>query len=223
MDAAEPGAKPVKVWDALVTGFHLIVRPSGKRSFYLRYRTAGGRAGVLRDVKIGDWPTLTVDEARDVARKLAGRVASGEDPAADKAEARTAPTMNELFERYLAEHARPRKKERDALADERLIAQHLAPTLGRLKVADVSGSHVSRLHAGMRGTPVRANRALAVLSKAMNLAEQWAMRPQGTNPCRFVKKYKEEPRRRYLTEEELQRLGDALSKAEKGELGHVTW
>jgi integrase len=54
---------------------------------------------------------------------------------------------------------------------------------------------------------------LAVLSKMMNLAEAWGIRSDGSNPCRHLEKYREEKRERYLTREELQRLGAALAQA----------
>ena len=53
------------------------------------------------------------------------------------------------------------------------------------------------------------------MSKMMNLAEAWGLRPDGSNPCRHVKKYREDKRERYLTREELQRLGASLSDAER--------
>ena len=53
-----------------------------------------------------------------------------------------------------------------------------------------------------------------MLSKMFNLAEVWGLRPDGSNPCRHVKKYKEEKRERFLSDEEYKRLGEALRKAE---------
>lgn len=57
---------------------------------------------------------------------------------------------------------------------------------------------------------VQANRVLALISKLFNLAELWGLRPEGTNPCRHVGKFREQPRERYLSGEELGRLGAAL-------------
>src|SRR5262249_49084455 len=59
--------------------------------------------------------------------------------------------------------------------------------------------------------PYQANRCLAVLSKMMNLAEAWGLRSDGSNPCRHVKKYREYKRERYLTPDELRRLGAVLA------------
>src|ERR1700732_1465900 len=53
------------------------------------------------------------------------------------------------------------------------------------------------------------------LGKMSNLAEAWGLRPDGSNPCRHVKKYREDKRERYLTNEELQRLSVALAQAER--------
>jgi integrase len=48
-----------------------------------------------------------------------------------------------------------------------------------------------------------------------NLAEVWGLRPDGSNPCRHVPKYREHKRERYLSQVELQRLGQVLSEAEQ--------
>jgi integrase len=66
----------------------------------------------------------------------------------------------------------------------------------------------------MRDTPGAANRCLGLLSKILNLAERWGLRPDGTNPCRFIERNREAPRERYLTGEELGRLGSVLLEAE---------
>ncbi len=51
-----------------------------------------------------------------------------------------------------------------------------------------------------------ANATLKSLSKAFNLAEIWGWRPEGSNPCRHVQKFKRVKRERFLTEQELGRL-----------------
>jgi len=67
----------------------------------------------------------------------------------------------------------------------------------------------------MHSIPYQANRTLGVLSKVFNLAEIWGQRPDGSNPCRHVKKYPESKRERYLTLKEIGRLGRALDDAER--------
>ena len=45
-------------------------------------------------------------------------------------------------------------------------------------------------------------------------AELWELRPQGTNPCRNVRRYKVKPRERFLSVDELNLLGFVLDHAE---------
>src|SRR5512132_2455942 len=87
--------------------------------------------------------------------------------------------------------------------------------LGNRKVADVTRADIGKLHHSLRETPHQANRVLALVSKMMNLAEKWGLRPDGSNPCRHVEKYKEAKRERFLSAEELTRLGDVLAEAER--------
>ena len=89
------------------------------------------------------------------------------------------------------------------------------PALGQLKVADVTRADVARLHHEFRDTPYQSNRNLEIVSKMFNLAEMWGLRPDGSNPCRHVKKYKEKKRERYLSTDELARLGEVLRQCEQ--------
>lgn len=87
------------------------------------------------------------------------------------------------------------------------------PAIGHRKLANLSRPDVLRLHAGMASTPYAANRVLALLSKMLNLAEAWGIRPDGSNPVRHVQKFKEAKRERFLSEAELSRLGEVLAAA----------
>ena len=67
----------------------------------------------------------------------------------------------------------------------------------------------------MRETPGAANRTLSLISKMLNLAEKWGLRPDHSNPSRHVERYAERNLERFLSAEEMGRLGDALTKAER--------
>jgi hypothetical protein len=54
-----------------------------------------------------------------------------------------------------------------------------------------------------------------MLSKFFGWAEKHGLRPDGSNPCRHVDKYREGRRERFLSQVELARLGDALRKVEQ--------
>ncbi len=69
--------------DDKVPGLQLRVRATGK-SFYLYYR----RNGQQRRPKIGDFPGLTVAEAREIAQAMLRDVAAGLDPSEARRETR---------------------------------------------------------------------------------------------------------------------------------------
>ena len=59
----------------------------------------------------------------------------------------------------------------------------------------------------MRNIPYEANRCLEVVSKKFSLAEVWGFRPDGSNPRKQIKKYREEKRERFPSVAELRRAG----------------
>jgi integrase len=99
------------------------------------------------------------------------------------------------------------------------LNKHILPMLARKQVESISRADVRRLHHSLSNTPGAANRCLALVSKMMNLAERWGIRPDGSNPCRHVEKNPEKKRKRFLSAEELARLGDACRAA--GDSGKI--
>jgi integrase len=97
----------------------------------------------------------------------------------------------------------------------RSVDLFISPRLGTFKVGDVKRRDIAELHHDLREIPYQANRTLGVLSKLFNLAEVWGLRPDGSNPCRHVKKYPERRRERHLSPDEIGQLGQTLSEAER--------
>jgi integrase len=207
------------VWDDELAGFGVRIYPSARRFYLVQYR-ANGRT---RRIALGAHGVVTVDEARRRARALLGRVAAGEDPAQLVAEERQVSTVSELAERYLTQHAEVRKKPSSLRNDKLLLRVHILPRLGPAKIAAITRADVAAIHHTLRRTPTTANRAVALLSKMFNLAERWGLRPDGSNPCRHVEKFREKSRRRFLSRDEIARLGKALdASAERESSSAVT-
>ena len=164
---------------------------------------------------IGQFGAITPEKARKIAGDRASEVRHGGDPGAERSEAAKAPTIAQLADRYMAEHARPKKKPRSATSDESNLRNHVLPALGPKKVAAVTRADVARFHHSMRDTPGAANRVLALLSKMFTLAEKWGLCPDGTNPCRHVERYPERKLERFLSEAELARLAEVIAEAER--------
>lgn len=218
VDTLKVTGKRYVAWDTEVAGFGVRVSPVGAKVYVFRYRVGGGRSGRERWLSVGNHGSLTPDQAREIARNWASQVAVGADPAADREAQRTAPTVSDLLDRYLSEHVERKNKASTAQNIRNQIKTYLRPTLGKLKVADVTRADISKFHSGMASTPYAANRSLALLSKAFSLAEVWGYRPDHSNPCVRVQRFAEKARDRFLSEKEFAALGTVLARAEQGGL-----
>ena len=212
VEACPPADKDVILWDAELKGFGCKITPAGRRVYFLYYRT---RTGLQRRPAIGAHGAVTAEQARDIARRWLAEVAAGGDPSSARRTLRNSPTMADLCRRFLDEHASLRNKGGTFYNYHRMIDRFVLPTLGNKRVVEVSRGDVLSLHHQLRDTPYQANRVLGLVSKMMNLAERWGLREDGSNPTRHVEKYRERHRERYLSQEELVRLGDALKEAER--------
>jgi integrase len=172
------------------------------------------KGGRTRRVSVGRHGTVTVDQARRHAKELLGLVASGGNPVEDVAQHRRAPTVAALCERFFQVHVLERCKVSTQREYRRSIDLFIKPAIGAFKVVDVERKDIAELHHRLKDRPYQANRTLGVLSKMFNLGEVWGLRPDGSNPCRHVPKYREKNRSRYLTQAELMRLGTVLSECE---------
>lgn len=211
VDAMKPSAKTWFLRDTDLPGFGVRITPAGVKTYVFEWKH-GQRSRRLSIGRHGAPWTPTA--ARREALRLRGEVADGNDPAEARAEARTAPTVAELAERFLSEHAAPKCRASTAREYERVVRKWIIPRLGRLRVADVKRADVGRLHHERRDRPYAANRLLAILSKMFNLAERWGLRPDQSNPCRHVDRFREGRRERFLSPAELSRLGEVLRQAE---------
>ena len=193
-------------YDGVVKGFGCRVYASGVRTFILRYRT---RTRLERLFTIGSFPDWPTEMARREAAELKRTVDRGGDPVADVQAARAGPTVSDLCDRFIREYL-PRRRPTTRRTYELQIQNEIRPVLGRYKVADINFAQVDALHRKItaRGVPYKANRVLALLSRMLNLSIRWQWRSD--NPCRSIEKNQEQKRRRYLSPDELARLGAAL-------------
>jgi integrase len=84
-----PGIGQIMLWDTIVSGFGVRCLPGGSKTFVFRYRPhGGGRSVNPRLLKLGAFPSISLDDARAAARIHAGDVAKGKDPAQERAEKR---------------------------------------------------------------------------------------------------------------------------------------
>lgn len=214
VDALKPGEREFTVWDDALTGFGLRVRPSGAMSYVVVYRAGPGRGAPVRRYTIATVGKITPEDARVRAKVILGSVAHGYDPAGQKTTERAAPTVTELADRFMSEHVEPKRKHGTAQFYHDIIDRIVKPSLGTTKSDKLSRQQVSKLHSSLADTPFQANRMLAVVGSMYAFAERSNIVPEGANPARRIEKFKESRRERFLTVEELERLGGAIREAE---------
>lgn len=211
IDAIETPAAEEWHTDTDVPGFCLRVTPAGAKLYVVRYRYAG----TPRKLPIGRHGQITVEQARQKARDVFAALAAGRDPAASVADG---PTVTDLRDRYEREHSDLHKKPRSQEADSSLWKKHIIPAMGEKPVRALKRDDVVKLHAGLQSKPYVANRALALLSHSLSMAELWGWRDLGSNPCRLVRRYREEERDWVLNPDELRRLLAELDNTERHRL-----
>jgi integrase len=205
-------------YDSEIAGFGLRVTEKGAKSFILNYVIHGRE----RRYTIGSLGEYTAETARDKAIELRKQIRDGVDPFAvleqRKQEALAAEarqrTLKQLSDAYLKQWAEPNKRPGTLYDDKSLLNGVILPRLGKVSLGQLTRRDIAELHALLKATPYRANRALALLHHmfAWAMADdtgEWAV---DKNPVDGVKKYHEEKRDRWLSEDELIRLADALDK-----------
>lgn len=230
--ASEPDAvRNIIVRDDEVIGFGLRITTAGAKSFVLTYTIAHRE----RRITIGSWPEWSVTAAREKACELKRRIDNGDDPLAERQEAREASTVRDLIDRYVAEHV-PTLSKRNGKDQISMLRKLVEPEWGARKVADITEADVAKLltkiaggrrrpHktkparkrakplAGRRPTPVRANRVGEVLRKMFNLSiKPWRMRTD--NPAIGFARNIENEREVFLSLEQIDRLAAALDAHE---------
>ena len=211
VDAAQPQAQAIELRDTLVPGFLCKITPAGRKVFMLQYRT---NAGERRKPALGLFGELTVEQARSLAQEWLAQVRRGGDPAADKAEARQAPTVEELCKKFMEDYSKKRNKPSTRVGYQGVIDRCIIPLLGRKKVHDVKRPDIAGLMEKLSYKQTEANKAFSILRKMFNLAEVWGYRPDGTNPCRHVPMFPAGKSTHLISDEDMGKLFRQLDKIE---------
>lgn len=250
IDATKPvPGREVRLWDDDPRGFGCIVKPSGLKLFFIQFRSPA--TGKKRRFFFEQYGRLTLEQARDEAKRLFGRVADGEDPLATKRQDRdklkaSALSIAELCDIYLkdAEQGlvtyRGKAKKRSTLAtDKGRVERHIKPLLGATMILELSKADVvSFLHAVRIGKTAAQVRTKARGVARVTGGNGTARRTMGLlgsilnyavakglrpdNPCRGIEREPDRKRQRSLSPEEYRRLGKALEVMEQCEMLSAT-
>ena len=191
-------------WDSKLPSFGVCITSGGTVSFLLDYRVQQKH----RRVKLGRYPALSVAAAREKAKNWQGQVTEKKDPGV-KQQANGQPTMMQLADEYLQEHAKENKRAGSIRNDKGILDNIIRPKLGSYTVASITRRDIDKLHKSRSSTPYHANRMLSLLSTMFTCAIAWGYRKD--NPARHVKRFDEHTKERWLSEEELKRFSVALN------------
>jgi hypothetical protein len=168
--ALKPKAERYEAWEGGRTGFGVRISPKGRKSWIYMYRF-GGKA---RRMGLGTYPAISLASAHVKHARAKELLEKGTDPGEQQVErkraALAAATVADLIEEYLEKWARPRK--RSAHEDERTLRKEVLPAWGSRKAKDIRRRDVITLLDEIvdRGSPIQANRTLAVIRKMFNFA-----------------------------------------------------
>lgn len=212
-------------WDSdpKAPGFGVRVNPGGSKSFFLNYRVEGRE----RRIVIGPFPRWSVAAARDRAKELRRQIDRGDDPASDRRDRRDAATVQDLVDRYIADHLPRKKMKGGRLKDHKKMLTEIGKYLGvHTKVADVNFGDCQAMHQkigeliGRHGPRrARANRILTVASKLFSMSlipkageiSAWRDAVKG-NPCKGIERFPEQGRERFFSPDEFDKINDALDQ-----------
>lgn len=241
VDASSPRESRYHVWDDDLAGFGLRVEPTGAKTFIAKYRSnGGGRNAMQRVVTIGRYGSLTPDQARKQAKIVLGNVAAGADPAGDLKAKRSEMTMSALLDFYeehgcvvqrgkrIGEPMKPLTKQYTLSR----LRHHVLPLLGHRRATEITSGDIERFCADVTagrtaknekvgprkriivtGGPGASRKVVRDLSAVFSFARRSEIVDR--NPCDTAAVRKtDDHKTRFLTLEEVGRLGKALDDLE---------
>ena len=204
--ALRPRKTARDVRDAKLGGFGVRVLPSGRKRFFVHCQRCGERVWKI----VGDAAGMSVNEARSCAREALAAIRRGEDTPRDPAETRFEIVAESVF------HSHRRVWKPATLRVNRsYLKNQILPHFAGRQIADIDNNDVRKWFASLFATPVAADRSVPVLSVIMRVAEETGLRPEGSNPCRGIRRYRRKGRERFLSDDEIQRLSAALAAREE--------
>ena len=205
-DARVTALKPRKttydIRDAKLRGFGVRVLPSGRKRFFVHCQHRGHRVWKI----VGDSGAMSVTEARSRAAGALAAIRRGEPAPLLPDETLFEAVAETVFERY-----ERLWKPRTLIVNRGYLRKQILPHFRKRPIDDIDRREVRKWFASLHATPVAADRSMPVLSVIMREAEAMGLRPQDSNPCRGVRRYRRKGRERFLSDEELRRLSQRLS------------
>lgn len=210
VDKMQPTDKRQEIPDALCTGLYLVVQPTGKKGWQVRYR----HGGTHRRMTLGAYPVLSLADARQRARDALAAASEGRDPAGEVKEAK-APKLPEddrdtvasVIDLFMRRHASRNRRGDDVRA---MFRREIMDKWGQRQIQFIAKRDVIEVLDAIvdRGSPVTANRLRAHLNTLFGWAKGRDIIQ--ANPLEGIKPpAPETPRDRVLTDTEIKLFWEA--------------
>ena len=187
--------------------------PSGVRRYFIHSQYRGKRVWKI----IGDAVAIAEPEARAKARSMLATLRDGREPdAAGPGGTLFETVAEEVFERYGR-----RWKPRTLDVNRAYLRRQILPYFAGRPIEEITKEDVRAWFRGLHATPAAANRSAPILSVIMQQAEAWGYRPENSNPCAGIRRYRQGRSERFLTPEEYRRLAAVLGRHEARRPLHV--
>ena len=208
VDALKPRKAAYDVRDRDLKGFGVRILPSGAKRYFIHSQHNGQRVWKI----VGDAGSIATDEARSRARTLVAAIRKGDDDsAAAPPDTPFEIVAEEVFRRY-ARNWKPSTLK----VNRGYYKNHILPWFAGRPISEIAPHDIQLWFASLHDTPVAADRSAPILSVIMRQSEAYGYRPEGTNPCTGIKRYRRQGRERFLSAVEMRRLGEVLARHEAG-------
>jgi len=206
---AGSSAKAREISDSDVTGVRVVCGTSGRKFFYFHYTIHSQR----RKAKLGEYPAIGIQEARQQALEMRAAIDRGVDPLEQRDLVLAMPS----FARFAMDEYLPWAKEHKASwdMDESKLRLHLIPKFGHRRLCDITTRDVQMYHAQIKAShsEATANRHLALLSKIFRTALTWQRVER--NPAMGIAKFREiQKHTSFLPPQDVQKLLKAMEGEE---------
>lgn len=194
-------------FDTGFKGLKLYVTANGVKTFFIRKMVNG------RDERfiLGQYPDLSVQNARDKALITLSELANGKNPNEEKKANRAEQKLGDLFIEFMERYSKKDKK--SWKYDQREIPKFYSDWFKR-RLSDIKKTEIQRRHEKIRDEHglYQANRCLERLRAMYNKAIYWGW--EGQNPTNGIKKYTMVKRDRYLLPHERKAFFESLNQEE---------
>jgi hypothetical protein len=199
VDQLSPRRTQYIVRDSEVRGFGVRVSPSGRKRYVLQAQHEGTR--IWRDC--GDARSVSLVDARELAiTELRQLQQPDSDPSSRYPALAFETVAEEVLRRYGC-----RWKPRTLYANRCYYRRQILPWFQGRPITSITAKDVQAWFASLRATLVAADRSAPVLSVIFREAEAYGYRPEDSNPCKSIRRYRRRGRERSLSPAELHCLG----------------